>query len=43
MVFCFEPGVYAGPAGTTGARLERMVAVTDSGNEILNQFPWGME
>jgi Xaa-Pro aminopeptidase len=43
MVFCFEPGVYAGPGGTTGARLERMVLVTDSGSEILNQFPWGME
>ncbi len=43
MVFCFEPGVYAGPGGTTGARLERMVAVTSSGNEILNEFPWGLE
>jgi Xaa-Pro aminopeptidase len=42
MVFCFEPGVYAGPGGTTGARLERMVLVTDSGCEVLNQFPWGM-
>jgi len=42
MVFCFEPGVYAGPGGSTGARLERMVAVTETGNEILNQFPWGM-
>jgi len=43
MVFCFEPGAYAGPEGTTGARLERMVLVTDSGSEVLNQFPWGME
>jgi Xaa-Pro aminopeptidase len=43
MVFCFEPGVYAGPGGTTGSRLERMVLVTDSGREILNRFPWGME
>jgi Xaa-Pro aminopeptidase len=43
MVFCFEPGVYAGASGATGARLERMVLVTESGNEILNHFPWGME
>ncbi len=42
MVFCFEPGVYAGPGGNTGARLERMVLVTGSGCEVLNQFPWGM-
>jgi Xaa-Pro dipeptidase len=42
MVFCFEPGVYAGPGGATGARLERMVLVTESGSEVLNQFPWGM-
>ena len=42
MVFCFEPGVYAGPGGTTGSRLERMVLVTDSGSEVLNRFPWGM-
>jgi Xaa-Pro aminopeptidase len=41
MVFCFEPGVYAGAEGVTGARLERMVVVSESGNEILNEFPWG--
>jgi len=43
MVFCFEPGVYAGPRGKTGARLERMVLVKDSGAEVLNKFPWGIE
>lgn len=43
MVFCFEPGVYSGPDGCIGARLEKMVLVTDSGAEILNKFPWGIE
>jgi len=43
MVFCFEPGVYSGPSGCIGARLEKMVLVTDSGAEILNKFPWGIE
>ena len=43
MVFCFEPGIYSGPKGKTGARLERMVLVKDSGAEILNEFPWGIE
>jgi Xaa-Pro aminopeptidase len=43
MVFCLEPGVYAGSGGTTGARLERMVLVTDTGSEILNAFPGGLE
>jgi Xaa-Pro dipeptidase len=43
MVFCFEPGVYAGRGGSTGARLERVVLVTDSGAEVLNQFPWGIK
>jgi len=42
MVFCFEPGVYAGAGGGTGARVEKMVLVTDSGCEVMNQFPWGM-
>jgi Xaa-Pro aminopeptidase len=42
MVFCLEPGAYAGPDGTTGARLERMVLVTESGAEPLNRFPWGI-
>jgi Xaa-Pro aminopeptidase len=43
MVFCLEPGVYAGPDGATGARLERMVLVTDGGAELLNRFPWGFD
>ena len=43
MVFCFEPGVYAGPDGCIGARLEKMVLVTNSGAEILNKFSWGIE
>jgi Xaa-Pro aminopeptidase len=43
MVFCLEPGIYSGPGGNTGARLEKMVLVTESGPEILNDFPWGIE
>lgn len=42
MVFCLEPGGYAGQGGTTGARAEKMFLVTDSGAEILNQFRWGI-
>jgi Xaa-Pro dipeptidase len=43
MVFAVEPGVYAGPEGTTGARTERNVLVTEDGPEVLTRFPWGME
>jgi Xaa-Pro dipeptidase len=43
MVFAVEPGVYAGPEGTTGARAERNVLVTEDGPEILTRFRWGME
>jgi Xaa-Pro aminopeptidase len=43
MVFAVEPGVYAGPAGTTGARAEKIVLVTASGPEILSRFQWGMD
>ena len=43
MVFCFEPGAYAGEAGATGARLEKMVLVADSGIKIFNKFPFGLE
>ncbi len=43
MVFSFEPGVYAGAGGSTGARMERAVLLTESGPEILNQFPWGLD
>jgi Xaa-Pro aminopeptidase len=42
MVFAIEPGVYAGDAGSTGARAEKVVLVTESGPEILSQFSWGM-
>jgi Xaa-Pro aminopeptidase len=41
MVFCIEPGAYAGAAGITGARVEKMVLVTENGPEILHRFPWG--
>jgi len=43
MVFCVEPGGYAGPGGTTGARAEKMFLVTDTGAEMLNHFHWGIE
>ncbi|MCL6443107.1 MAG: Xaa-Pro peptidase family protein [Alicyclobacillus sp.] len=43
MVFAIEPGVYAGPEGSLGARAERMVLVTEDGPEILSQFPWGID
>lgn len=42
MVFAIEPGVYGGPDGSNGARAERMVLVTESGSEVLSQFPWGI-
>jgi len=42
MVFAVEPGVYAGPGGSFGARSEKMVLVTESGPEILSQFEWGI-
>jgi Xaa-Pro aminopeptidase len=41
MVFCVEPGAYAGEGGTTGARAEKTVLVTVDGPEILSQFEWG--
>jgi Xaa-Pro aminopeptidase len=41
MVFCVEPGAYAGEGGTAGARAEKTVLVTDDGPEILSQFEWG--
>jgi Xaa-Pro aminopeptidase len=41
MVFCVEPGAYGGTGGTTGARAEKTVLVTDGGPEILSQFEWG--
>ncbi|MEI7615100.1 MAG: Xaa-Pro peptidase family protein [Actinomycetota bacterium] len=42
MVFSLEPGAYEGEGGTAGARLEKMILVTDSGIEILSQFKWGI-
>jgi len=42
MVFAVEPGVYAGPGGSFGARSEKMVLVTEQGPQILSQFEWGM-
>jgi Xaa-Pro aminopeptidase len=42
MVFCLELGLYEGEGGTTGVRLERMIRITRDGNEVLNQFAWGM-
>jgi Xaa-Pro aminopeptidase len=43
MVFAVEPGAYAGAEGTTGARTEKVVLVTDDDPEILSSFNWGME
>lgn len=43
MVFCLEPGCYAGQGGTTGARAEKMFLVTDDGPVVLNHFRWGIE
>lgn len=42
MVFSVEPGAYAGPGGTFGARSEKMVLVTEQGPEILSTFSWGI-
>jgi Xaa-Pro aminopeptidase len=42
MVFCVEPGVYAGEGGPAGARAEKTVLVTEEGPEILSQFEWGI-
>ncbi|HXT34983.1 MAG TPA: Xaa-Pro peptidase family protein [Chloroflexota bacterium] len=42
MVFAVEPGAYAGPGGTTGARVEKMVLVTADGPEVLSRFTWGI-
>ncbi len=41
MVFCVEPGAYAGGGGRAGARAEKTVLVTDEGPEILSEFEWG--
>jgi Xaa-Pro aminopeptidase len=43
MVFAVEPGVYAGREGTTGARTEKNVLVTEDGPEVLSGFRWGMD
>ena len=43
MVFAVEPGAYAGPDGTTGARAEKNVLVTENGPEVLSRFRWGMD
>jgi Xaa-Pro aminopeptidase len=42
MVFCVEPGAYAGEGGIFGARSEKTCLVTDSGPVILSQFDWGI-
>jgi Xaa-Pro aminopeptidase len=41
MVFCIEPGAYAGEGGTAGARAEKTVLVTENEPEILSRFEWG--
>jgi Xaa-Pro dipeptidase len=41
MVFCVEPGAYAGEGGRAGARAEKTVLVTEDGPEILSEFEWG--
>lgn len=42
MVFCLEIGLYEGKGGSTGARCEKMILITDDGYELLNKFNWGM-
>jgi Xaa-Pro aminopeptidase len=42
MVFCVEPGAYAGAAGDCGARFEKAMLVTETGPRVLHQFRWGM-
>ena len=43
MVFAVEPGAYAGAGGSTGARTEKMVLITDGGPEVLSRFRWGLD
>ena len=43
MVFAVEPGAYAGAGGTTGARTEKMVLITEQGPEVLSRFRWGLD
>jgi Xaa-Pro aminopeptidase len=43
MVFAVEPGVYAGADGTTGARTEKNVLVTEDGPVVLSRFRWGID
>jgi len=42
MVFAIEPGAYEGAGGRFGARSEKMIAVTESGPQILADFEWGI-
>jgi len=42
MVFSIEPAAYEGINGSTGARLEKIILVTENGIEILSKFKWGM-
>jgi Xaa-Pro aminopeptidase len=42
MVFCLEPGAYAGPAGDCGARFEKTMLVTETGPRVLHGFRWGL-
>jgi Xaa-Pro dipeptidase len=41
MVFCVEPGAYAGAAGDCGARFEKAMLVTETGPHVLHNFRWG--
>jgi Xaa-Pro aminopeptidase len=41
MIFAVEPGAYGGETSPTGARAEKVVLVTETGPEILSDFPWG--
>jgi Xaa-Pro aminopeptidase len=43
MVFAVEPGCYGGYEIGIGARMERVVLVTDDGAEALTRFRSGME
>lgn len=41
MIFSIEPGIYL--AGDTGVRVEDLVLVTETGCEVLNQYPKELE
>ena len=43
MVVCIEPQQYLYPEEGVGARLERVIQITDGAPVELNRFPWGVD